>query len=233
MDMEPKTTSYAGLLDQSAFKQWYKYLKSRAIYRYETEEVSFLMSKPPFYFRDYEIMEIASKMTTEDQTVLSEIFHDQRTEQLDFEKDDYGTFEKRIIRVQSTEDVTRISYLITVPWKILGKSKTAKLKIQEEKRIVNSEEEIDMLRKVGQISDKLLTIGFFRCGRVPLDIYREVEERMQWSPVLRPKYVKQVLYQQINAGNLSLKTHHNQLHFQEQNGDFVSHSVNNEIVNSF
>src|SRR5690606_16772578 len=146
-DMEPKVTSYAGLLDQSGFKEWYKYLKLRAIHRYDAEEVSFLMGKPPFYFKDYEMLEVRSKMTNKDQTALSEIFEGQRTEQMDFEKDDYGAFEKRIIRVRRTEDGAAINYLITVPWKILGKSNTAKLKIREEKRIAGGEEETDMLRK--------------------------------------------------------------------------------------
>lgn len=57
--MEPIVTSYAGLLDQSGFKQWYKYQKLRAAYGYDAEEVSFLMGKPSFYFRDYEMMKTA------------------------------------------------------------------------------------------------------------------------------------------------------------------------------
>lgn len=224
-DMGPKVTSYAGLLDQSGFKEWYKYLKLRTMHRYDAEEVSFLMGKPPFYFQDYDMLAVRSKMTDEDQTALSEVFEGQRTEQMDFDKDEYGAFEKRIIRVRRTEDKAAINYLITVPWKIPGKSKTAKLKIREEKRIVNDKEEHDMRRKIGYVLDKLWSIGFFCCGQAPLDIYREVEERMEWSPTLRPKYVKQVLYQQINVGNLFLMTSQGQLCFNDRRLDLMQNTM--------
>ena len=232
--MEPKITSYAGLLDQSTFKQWYKYQKLRAAHRYDAEDVSFLMSKPSFYFRDYEMMETGAKLTCEDEAVLSEIFCGHYVETLSFDDDDFGIFEKRIIRIRRTESLTSIDYLVATPWRLHGKSKATKFKIREEKDVIMSEEEeAGLLQQIGFILDKLLATGFFRCGRTGLEIYHEVEARIRWSPCLRPLYVKQVLYQQINARNLSLKTHHNQLHFQEQNGDFVSRSVNNEIVNSF
>ena len=214
--MEPKITSYAGLLDQSCFRQWYMYQKLRAAYRYDAEEVSFLMSKPSFYFRDYEIMETGAKLTREDEAVLSEIFCGQQVRSLNFANDDFGVFEKRIIRIRRTESREAIDYLIVTRWRLKEKSKTAKFKIREEKReTMSSEEEADLLQQIGLILDKLLTTGFFRCGRSGLEIYHEVEARIRWSPCLRPRYLKQVLYQQISAGHLSLKASQGQLHFHE------------------
>ncbi len=226
--MEPKVTSYAGLLDQSSFKQWYKYQKLRAVHRYDAEDVSFLMSKPSFYFRDYEMMETGAKLTSEDEAVLSEIFCGQYVETLDFDNDDFGTFEKRIIRIRRTESLTSIDYLVTTPWRLNGKNEATKFKIREEKGcIMSSEEEADLLQQVNFILDKLSTVGFFRCGRSGLEIYHEMEARIRWSPFLRPRYVKQVLYQQMSIGRLSLKASHGQLRFQESQPNPIRNSTGN------
>ncbi|MFB2119062.1 hypothetical protein [Parapedobacter sp. 2B3] len=231
--MEPKVTSYAGLLDQSGFKQWYKYQKLRAAHRYDAEDVSFLMSKPSFYFRDYEMMETGAKLTCEDDAVLSEIFCGQYVEILDFDKDDFGIFEKRIIRIRRTESLTTIDYLVSTPWRLNGKSKAAKFKIQQEKGVIMSrEEEADLLQQVSFILDKLSSAGFFRCGRAGLEIYQEVEARVRWSPCLRPRYVKQVLYQQLSAGRLYLKANHGQLRFQEAQLNPIRNSTGNVPVYS-
>lgn len=213
IEMELKVTSYAGLLDQSGFKQWYRYLKLRVMHGYQMEEVSFLMSKPPFYFRDYEMLEIRSKITNEDQLLLMEIFQGQRMKLMDFNEDDYGSNEKRIIQIRRSESMTAIDYLITIPWTIKGN--TGKLKIREEKQLASVKEETETLQKIEHIVCKLLTAGFFRTQRMALEIYRELEEHSQWSPHLRPVYVKQVLYQQISEGTLSLKMNHDQLWFQK------------------
>src|SRR5690606_18708066 len=166
MDMEPKITSYAGLLDQSTFKQWYKYQKLRAAHRYDAEDVSFLMSKPSFYFRDYEMMEAGAKLTCEDETLLSEIFCGRYVETLSFGDDDFGIFEKRIIRIRRIESLTSIDYFISTPWRLKGRSKPTKLKIHEEKGVImNEEEEADLLRQISFALDKLSADGFFRCGR--------------------------------------------------------------------
>ena len=212
--MEPKITSYAGLLDQSGFKQWYKYQKLRAAYRYDAEEVSFLMSKPSFYFRDYEIMETGAKLVYDDEAVLSDIFCGQDVGVLDFADDGFGVYEKRMIRIQRVESLAVIDYLITTPWRLKGKSKAARFKIHEEKwGIISDEEGGNLLQQIGFALDKLLTAGFFRCGRSGLEIYQEVEARIRWSPYLRPRYIKQMLYQQIGKGSLSLKASHGQLYF--------------------
>lgn len=225
--MEPKITSYAGLLDQSGFKQWYKYQKLRAAHRYNAEDVSFLMSKPSFYFRDYEMLETGAKLTCEDEAVLSEIFCGNYVETLDFDKDDFGTFEKRIIRIRRTEGLTSIGYLVATPWRLKGKSEVAKFKIQEEKGVIMSEEEADLLQQIGFAVDNLSASGFFRCGRTGLEIYHEVEARIRWSPCLRPLYVKQVLYQQMSTSNLSLKASHGQLWFQETQLNPIRNSIGN------
>lgn len=220
--MEPKITSYAGMLDQSSFKQWYKYQKLRAAYGYDAEEMSFLMSKPSFYFRDFEMMETGAKLTYEDEAVLSEIFCGQHVQALEFDIDDFGAFEKRIIRVRRTETTTSIDYLLITPWRLKGRSNAANFKIHEEKRItVNDEEKGSLLQQIGFILDELSSTGFFSYGRTGLEIFHEVEARIRWSPGLRPLYVKQMLYQQLSKGSLSLKAHHNQLHFQERNRDHI------------
>src|SRR5690606_3859074 len=214
--MEPKITSYAGMLDQSGFKRWRKYQRLRGAHHYDAEDVSYLMSKPSFYFRDYEMIESGAKLTCEDEAVLSEIFCGQYVETLDFDNDDFGTFEKRIIRIRRIESLTSINYLVTTPWRLKGKSNATKFKIREEKRsAMSSEEEADLLQHIGFILDKLSATGFFRCGRTGLEIYHEVEARIRWSPCLRPRYVKQVLYQQIGKGSLSLKASQGQLQFHE------------------
>lgn len=214
--MEPKTTFYAGLLDQSAFKQWYKYQQLRAAYRYDAEDVSFLMSKPSFYFRDYELMETGAKLTGEDEALLSEIFYGQHAEAPNFNADDFGKFEKRIIRIQRIESLTAIDYLVSTPWRLKGKSKAAKFRIQEEKGVImNEEEEADLLQQIGAILDKLSATGFFCLGRTGLEIYHEVEACIRRSPYLRPWYIKQVLFQQMSTGKLSLKTSHGRLRFQK------------------
>ncbi len=213
--MELKKTSYAGMLDQNGFRQWYKYLKFRTIHRYETEEVSFLMSKPPFYFRDYELLAAGAKITCEDQVVLAEVFRGQWIEQLDFCKDDFGTLEKRIVRVRQEESPGEIGYLITLPWTIKGKDKASELRLIEKKRAVVTEEEKKIRGDIGITVDRLMVCGFFRSGRLALEVYHEVEERCRWSPQLRPRYVKEVLYQQISTRNLTLKMRQGRLHYQE------------------
>lgn len=214
--MEPKVTSYAGLLDQSGFKQWYKYLKLRAMHQYEMEEVSFLMGKPPFYFRDYEMLEIRSEITSEDQLLLMEIFLGQKVKLMDFKEDDYGSNEKRIIQIRRSEDITSIDYLITIPWTIKGKRNPGKLKIREEKRLENIDEEIEIFRKIEHIMRRLLTTDFFNSRRTALNIYQTIEEYTQWSLHLRPAYVKQVLYREISNGTLSLRMKQDKLWFQKR-----------------
>ena len=213
--MEPIVTSYAGLLDQSGFRQWYKYQKLRAAYGYDAEEVSFLMGKPSFYFCDYEMMETGTKLTFEDESALSAIFCRQQVETLDFADDEFGVFEKRIIRIRRTESAEAIDYLITTPWRLKGKSKAARFKIHEEKRgVKNGGEEAELRRQIDLMLDKLLSTGFFRYGRSGLEVYHEVEARSRWSPYLRPRYVKQAAYQKISADQLSLKANNGQLYFQ-------------------
>ena len=231
--MEPIVTSYAGLLDQSGFKQWYKYQKLRAAYGYDAEEVSFLMGKPSFYFRDYEMMETGAKLTFDDESALSEIFCNQRLETLDFADDDFGVYEKRIIRIQRTESLEAIDYLITTPWRLKGRSNPARFKIREEKwGTISGEEETDLRRQVSHALDKLLTSGFFRCGRSGLEVYHEVEARIRWSPYLRPRYVKQTAYQKISADQLSLKANNGLLLFQDAWLNAMLSSVDNETYYS-
>jgi hypothetical protein len=217
--MEPKITSYAGMLDQSDFKQWYKYVDFRIAYQYSSEEVSFLMSKPPYYFSDYEVISSASRLTADDLGVLSDIFSGSTPKQLELGEDDFGHFEKRIVRVRRVEEPKQIYFAITIPWKIEKGPKS--IKFHEQKRRINIGEMAEIRLRCNDAVHQLLALGFFRYGRLVLDIYREVEERCRWSPQLRPAYVKQALYQQINAGKLTLKMHLGQLHFREPASDFL------------
>lgn len=217
--MEPKITSYAGMLDQSDFKQWYKYVDFRITYQYTTEEVSFLMSKPPFYFADYEIISSAARLTNDDLDVLSDIFSGSTPKHFELGKDDFGHFEKRIIRVRRVEEAKQICYAITIPWKIEKGPKS--LRFLERKRHINIAEVAEIRRRCERAVSRLGMVGFFRQGRFALDIYREVEKQVRWSSQLRPLYVKQALYQQINAGKLTLKMNLGRLHFYERGVDCV------------
>ncbi|WP_257666687.1 hypothetical protein [Parapedobacter tibetensis] len=221
--MKPQVTSYAGMLDQSSFKQWYTYQKLCANHQYDAEEVSFLMSKPPFYFRDYAMLASGSKLTFDDTHILSEIFHGPWPKQLDFDKDDLGMFEKRIVRIKLIGKPSAIQYLITIPWTIKGKGNVGKLSFREEKRVITSEDENEIRQHIELYLNKLIRYDFFRLGRPALEVYREIEERCQWSPLLRPLYVKQALYQQISTGKLTLKMHCGQLHYQYCGTDFLNY----------
>jgi len=211
--MEPQVTAYAGMLDQSCFKQWYGYQKMRIDHHYEAEEVSFLMSKPPFYFRDYEMLSAGSKLTCEDQHVLSEIFHRQWIAHLDFEKDDSSVFEKRLVRVRQVANPKDIVYHISIPWTVKGNA--SKLTMRQEQLTLTAEEENEIRMRIELALNKLAMLGFFRSNRLALEIYHEVEERCQWSSHLRPAYVKDALYQQIGLKNLILKTKQGRLYFQD------------------
>ncbi|GGG81458.1 hypothetical protein GCM10007415_12640 [Parapedobacter pyrenivorans] len=212
--MEPKITSYAGMLDQSDFKQWYKYVDFRIAYQYTAEEVSFLMSKPPYYFSDYEIISSASRLNNDDQDVLSDIFNGSTPKQLELGEDDFGHFEKRIIRVKRVEEAKQTGFAITIPWKIEKGPK--QLSFLERKRRISISEIVEIRLRCEQAISRLIALGFFKQDRLALDIYREVEKRCRWSPQLRPLCVKQVLYQQINAGKLTLKMYLGRLHFRER-----------------
>lgn len=210
-------TSYAGMLDQNGFKQWYKYLKLRIAYRYQMEEVSFLMSRPPFYFRDYEMLAVGARITFQDEAILSKIFHQQKiTEQWNFDKDHYGVSEKRVIRIRREESLKEITYFITIPWTIKGNDSASKLRLCKRRRTITTEEESEIRNDIGVSIDGLVMQGFFRCNRSALDVFHAVEEGCQWSPLLRPAYVKEALYQQIGLNNLFLKTVSGQLLFQEK-----------------
>lgn len=221
-NMNPKIISYGGMLNQSDFKQWYKYLKLRATYEYEVAEVSFLMSKAPFYFPDYERLETNAKITDDDQAVLSAIFPGHWSKQFDFYKDDFGTQEKRIVRVRQEETPTQIVYYIAIPWKIKDKDDASKLRVLEKKREIAIREENNLKSNIERVVDKLIRYGFFRAHRFALDIYHEVEERCKWTPQMRPRYVKEVLYQQVTSGNLTLKMCSGQLRYQEKKPDLHS-----------
>ena len=213
---KPKVISYAGMLDQSGFKQWYTYQKLRAHYQYTPGEVSFLIGKPPFYFEDYTMLSSGAKLTLEDIHVLADLFRGPWPQQLDFHKDeDFGVFEKRIIRVTQTEGDQKIQSRITIPWVLKRKEKHNDLTLSEEKRLVTTEEANEIRRQIEKALNALIRHRFFCSGRPPLAVYHEMEERCQWSPYLRSAYVKDVLYQQIGSSNLSLKTVNGQLYFQE------------------
>ncbi|WP_257670672.1 hypothetical protein [Parapedobacter tibetensis] len=215
--MEPKITSYAGMLDQSDFKQWYKYVDFRIAYQYTSEEVSFLMSKPPFYFSDYEVISSASRLTADDLGVLSGIFSGSMPKQLELNEDDFGLFEKRIVRVRRVEEPKQICFAITIPWTIKKGQKS--IKFHEQKRRINIAEMAEIRLRIQQTLDRLFKLGYFRCGRTALDIYRTAEERCRFSPILRPLYVKEGLYRLINAGSLTLKMKNDYLRFQEPHLD--------------
>jgi len=211
--MKSIMTSYAGMLDRSGFEQWYNYVRQRTSYGYEMEEVSFLMSRSPFYFPDFERLEVGTKITPEDETVLSEIFREPYVGKLTFDKEQGGTFEKRMIRVWLEENSGKISYRIAIPWKIKGQENIGHLKLREEKRNVTAKEESEIRHRVGLALNKLIQGSFFRCNRPVLEIYNEVEERCQWPSCLRPAHVKRALYQELGAGNLLLRTVNGRLSF--------------------
>lgn len=204
------------MLDQSGFKQWYTYQKLRTDHQYEPEEVSFLMGKPPFYFQDYSTLSSGVKLTPEDIRVLSELFPGPRPQQLDFHKDeDFGTFEKRIIRVKQVNRDNEIRSYIKIPWTIKRKEDVKDLTLREEKLIITTEEENELRRQVEVALNDLVGYRFFRLGKSGLEIYHEIKERCLWSPILRPAYVKDALYGRIGSNRLSLTRKQGRLYFQE------------------
>ncbi|MBE8719835.1 hypothetical protein [Sphingobacterium pedocola] len=48
--------SHSGMMYASDFKQWYTYLKRRLDNEWTTEELSFLLGKPSYYYTDFEKM---------------------------------------------------------------------------------------------------------------------------------------------------------------------------------
>lgn len=205
------------MLDQSGFKQWFTYQKLRIDHQYEPEEVSFLMGKPPFYFRDYSMLSSGAKLIPEDIHVLSELFPGPRPHQLDFHKDeDFGTFEKRIIRVKQVNRDNEIRSYIKIPWTIKRKENLKDLTLCEEKRKITTEEENELRQQVKVALHDLIVYRFFRLGKSGLEIYHEIEERCLWSPILRPAYVKDELYGRIGLNRLSLTTKQGRLQYQER-----------------
>ncbi|WP_028298157.1 hypothetical protein [Olivibacter sitiensis] len=213
--MEPILTSYAGMLEQSEFKQWYRYLNCRISCQYTPEEVSFLMSKPPYYFSDYEMFASSPKLRQNDITLLNQIFSGIEGGTIKFASEDIDVFEPRIISVRHKAERNRSLYHISVPWIVLDRSKE-KLNLTEFKKDTGTKADlIRFLPKLQKTMGGMLSRSFFRHGRLGYDIYREVEYRCRYSPLLSPMLVKDVLYKLIGAKKLSVTNRNGQLHYQE------------------
>ncbi len=209
--MEQQPITYAGMLDQSGFKQWYGYQKMRIEHQLEPDEVSFLMGKPPFYFRDYALLAPGAKLTCEDQHVLSTLFQHNSSTAIEFEKDDTSILEKRLVRVRLKPKTSAIVYQIAVPWAVKGTGNPNKLTMRQERWIPTPAEEAELRKQVDYAVKKLCRGNFFHPFKPALAVYLEVARNCKWLAGFRPAYVKEALYRQIGMRTLSLKTMNGQL----------------------
>ncbi|GAA4803232.1 hypothetical protein GCM10023231_35270 [Olivibacter ginsenosidimutans] len=208
--------TYAGMLTQDEFVQYYAYLSARLKAGYSPEEVSFMIGRAPYYFVDYERMERGARLNQYDRKILDEIFKNKLYEQLLLAKDEFhGYQEKRFIRVNLDECGNERQYCIHHPWLIKEKTKKSNKAIQlvETIRVIAPKDNCKIRSEIAYVLQRLKNRAFFQIPQLPYAIHFEVTKLVSRNIYPFPSELKAVLYQLLHEGKLLLKTIEGRMHY--------------------
>lgn len=209
--------TYAGMLSQQELAQRYSYLHARIEAGYTAEELSFLIGRAPYYFKDYESMEDGALLKDQDQEMLAHIFKGTLIEAISFEKDEfYGYCDKRLVRVILFEDMDRRYYEIRHPWLTRNKKRKTNeaIRVYEclKKMIPKQKEKTN--RELKYLVTRLCQRGFFKEPKLPWDIFVEVKKLVSRNVLVCPVDLKEVLYAALAEGKILMKTIAGRMHYQ-------------------
>lgn len=208
----------AGIMYSMDFRYWYTYLKRRIAKGWTSEEVSFLLGKAPFYYTDFESMHNVGTFLRRERILLDNIYQDATTESMAFHEEKYETNEKRLVRVHIEEELFYKDYEIVIPWTLTNREsykENGKIKIrkcgvpdltfkewkEEESLESLSDATIDIREKL----NSLMKLRYFKEGKSPHEIFRQVEFTGQHNLQIFPRHLKDGLYNLIKAGTMCVR----------------------------
>ncbi|WP_316801607.1 hypothetical protein [Pedobacter frigidisoli] len=207
---------YSGLMTQSEFTIRYQCCISRIASGYTQEEVSFLMGKQPYFYRDYEELNDGVKLHDNDKLALKAIFHSTSDVELNLIPDPYGFHEKRAIRGIKTYQAGKIQYCLIHPWDVVNKKKGTKensrITYEEYDYIIPDDARLEIINKYKTAVMKLLERSFFKYPQQPVDIYTHLKFS-RFDPMIKPLFVKLAVYELMASKHLHMKTIENKIHY--------------------
>ncbi|SHG07197.1 hypothetical protein [Pedobacter caeni] len=214
--MNEQTHRYSGLVSQEEFNMRFGFSKSRIALGYTQEEVSFLMGKHPYFYCEYEEMN-GCNISDQDKVLLSAIYKAPFSAPLNFEPDDYGFKQKRLIKGARIFNDGIYCHTLTHPWQIIiDKEKRIKenkpIKFKELPFRIEQHQQVDAISEFRAILTDLLDCSFLRSPRHPLNIYEQIRLNY-FNPILRPRFLKQVIYELMAKNILQMRTIENKIHY--------------------
>jgi hypothetical protein len=208
---------YSELITQDEFNIRYGHCKSRIALGYTQEEVSFLMGKHPYFYCEYEEMRDGVKLIDAEKAILSIIYKTPFNSPLDFANDDFGFNQKRLIKGVRTYDEGIFKYTLTHPWLIIidsekGIKNNLPITYKELPYRIEERCQLDALCQFRAIITDLLDNSFFQDPQLPIDIYQYIR-LYHFDPILRPVFLKQIMYVFIAKRALQMKTIENKIHY--------------------
>jgi hypothetical protein len=216
MAMEKYT--YKGLVTQDDFNVRFGFCQSRVAIGYTQEEASFLMGKHPYFYGEYEEMRDGTKLAESEKALLCSVFKTQLSSPINFERDEFGYDYKRIIKGEREEKQGAYHYTLSHPWLIRIEKgdnvikKNFPITYRELPFRLETQQQQEALALFDEAVNWLLRISFFQYPQSPLQIYERIR-LTHHSPILRPRYLKEVLYRLIAEKGLQIKTINGKIHY--------------------
>lgn len=207
---------YSGLVTQSEFTIRYQCAISRIASGYSQEDVSFLMGKQPYFYRDYEELNDGVKLHDNDKLALKAIYNSTSDAELNLIPDPYGFHEKRAIRGIKTYQAGKIQYCLIHPWDVVNKKKgtreNSRITYEEYDYTIPGHSTSDIINRYKKAILGLLEISFFKYPQQPIDIYTHLKFS-RFDPMIKPLFVKLAVYELMASKHLHMKTIDNKIHY--------------------
>lgn len=205
--------TYSGLINQEEFKRRYAFIKARINSGYSQEDVAFLLGKPPYFIKDYEELNGASKLILEDLAILSIILTNLYPEIIPFDPDETGENEKRVVRGVYKEVSGVAHYTFTHPWTVAGVN--AKITVAEKLFCPDDTEKAQMVRSIYQRLTQLIEEGCLNAKCPPLFIYQEVKKQISSKKgALKPSLLIPAIYSLIAEKRIKMLSDRSRLSYQ-------------------
>ncbi len=209
---------YKGLVTQDDFNIRFGFSQARIAIGYTQEEVSFLMGKLPYFYGEYEEMRDGTKLTEEENILLPLLFKTSLSSPIRLDRDDFGYGCKRLIKGEREEKQGVYHYTLHHPW--LVRVQKGKIEIKENLPIrfteipfqLEAQQEKQAIALFAEAVNWLFHISFFQYPQSPLQIYERIR-LAHHDPVLRPRFLKEVLYRLIANKTLLMKTINGGIHY--------------------
>lgn len=218
--MNEELYKYSGLASQEEFNIRYGLSQLRISLGYTQEEVSFLMGKHPYFYREYEEMKDGCDISDQDRLLICAIYKSSFISPISFERDEYGFKQKRLIKGVRNFKNGIYYHSLTHPWLIItDKERRVRenipIQYKELPFCIEQDCIMDALNEFRRILSDLLDGSFLRSPRLPLHIYEHIR-LYHFNPILRPVFLKQAIYECIAKKVIQMKTIENKIHYSVQ-----------------